>query len=424
MQVIEYGNKGEGKTVKRAVVDTGHVMDRVRLIVNAVMERGDCALYDYTGKFDGYILTGDNIRVAQNEIDEAYSRAGRATIMALKHARRNIKKFHMQQLGSIRKSWKTKTDEGIEIKSRAVPIESVGCYVPGGRASYPSTVLMTCIPARVCGVKRIVVVSPPPISDEVLTAAKICGVDEIYRVGGAQAITALAYGTEKIRPVDKIIGPGNAYVTAAKMLVYGTVDIDMPAGPSEVLIIADESANPRFVAADILAQAEHDPNSLCVLATDSRALCKKVESEIEEQRPKLKRSEIIGKALENFRVVLTQDIAHAVDFANDYAPEHLEVMTKNPQGVAGKIRNAGAVFIGHYSPVPAGDYASGGNHVLPTGGAAKFASGLNVTDFLKFTSQQRITREGLKKIRKTVTKLAQKEGLDAHARAVEVRFGK
>ena len=315
------------------------------------------------------------------------------------------------------------TEKGISITEKTIPLKSAGAYVPGGRASYPSTVLMTCIPARVAGVQRIVVTSPPPVSDAVIVSADICGVDEIYRAGGAQAIAALAYGTESIQRVDKIVGPGNMYVMAAKMLVYGTVDIDMPAGPSEILIIADETSQTELIAADVLAQAEHDPDARCVIVTDSKKIVDKIERDINIQKKGLERKEIIAESLKNLAIILTGDISESTEFANMYVPEHLEIMTKNPEDVVGMIWNAGTVFVGDYSPVSAGDYASGGNHVLPTGGTARFASGLGVRDFLRTFTVQRIEKTGLKRVSKTIIEIANSEGLDAHSRSVGIRLG-
>jgi len=277
----------------------------------------------------------------------------------------------------------------------------VGCYVPGGRAPYPSTVLMTALPARIAGVGRIVVCSPPEVSDGILAACKIAGVDEVYRVGGAQAIAALAYGTETIKPVNKIIGPGNVYVMAAKMLVYGKVGIDNPAGPSEILIIADKSAKPQFIQADLLAQEEHDPDAQAVVVTDSKKL---------------------ADGINNSTVVLTKTISECIEFANDYAPEHLEIMCRNPEKVSQKIRNAGAIFLGDYSPVAAGDYCSGGNHVLPTAGAAKFSSRLGVDDFLRKVSVQNLSKEGLERLKNSIEKLSDAEGFKAHRDSVRARF--
>lgn len=422
MKVVGYGVKKEIDEIVERSLDLEPVFDIVKPILKDVRVNGDSAIIEYTRKFDNFNLTPQSIKLPANEIREAYSDVGDSLINALKHAYRNIDKFHREQFKQVNKSWETETDEGVLITENTTAIDSVGAYVPGGRASYPSTVLMTCIPAKIAGVDRVVVASPPPISPAVLVACSLCDVDEVYQVGGVQAIAALAYGTETLRPVDKIIGPGNKYVLAAKLLVFGEVDIDMPAGPSEVLIIADSKANPTFISADILAQAEHDPDARCVLVTDSRKIADEVNTEIREQIKDLKRREVILQSLENLYTVLVKDMIEAVEFTNLYAPEHLEVMTGNPEEIAGEIKNAGTIFLGSYAPVSAGDYASGGNHVLPTGRAARFSSELSVRDFLRRYSVQKISNKGLSNLRETVETLAEAESFDAHARAVKKRF--
>ncbi|MBU4406711.1 MAG: histidinol dehydrogenase [Candidatus Altiarchaeota archaeon] len=401
MNVIDYGDKGEvQKLLNRSAMGLEDASVAVKPILNDVRDGGDYALSTYTKKFDEFELNLDNIRISSKEIDAAYSRADKGLIKALTHAKSNIEKFHREQLRQIKREWKTEVERGVSISEKTIPMDSVGCYVPGGRAPYPSTVLMTVIPARIAGVKRIAVCSPPKISDDILAACKIAGVDEVYRVGGAQSIAAMAYGTETIKPVSKIIGPGNVYVMAAKMLVYGKVDIDSPAGPSEILIIADKSANPEFIQADLLAQAEHDPDAQAVVVTDSKELAKKIDG----------------------TVVLTKTISECIEFANDYAPEHLEIMCRNPEKVSQKIRNAGAIFLGDYSPVAAGDYCSGGNHVLPTAGTAKFSSRLGVDDFLKKVCVQSLSKEGLGKLRNSIERLSDAEGFKAHRDSVRARF--
>jgi len=402
MSVIDYGDKEEvQKLLSRSAMGLENAVETVKPILDDVRDGGDYALSTYTKKFDEFDLNLDNIRISPKEIDAAYSRADKGLIKALKHAKSNIEKFHREQLRQISEGWKTEVERGVSISEKTVPMDSVGCYVPGGRAPYPSTVLMTALPARIAGVERIAVCSPPKISDGILAACKIAGVDEVYRVGGAQAIAALAYGTETINPVSKIIGPGNVYVMAAKMLVYGKVDIDGPAGPSEILIIADKSANPEFIQADLLAQAEHDPDAQAMVVTDSKKL---------------------ADGINNSTVVLTKTISECIEFANDYAPEHLEIMCRNPKKVSQKVRNAGAIFLGDYSPVAAGDYCSGGNHVLPTAGTAKFSSRLGVDDFLKKVSVQNLSREGLERLRTSIEKLSDAEGFKAHRDSVKVRF--
>jgi len=422
MRIVNYENKREIERVIERSLDLESVFDIVRPILRDVKENGDSALIEYTKRFDNFDLISENIKISENEIMDAYSNVSDPFLSAIRHAHKNIEKFHREQFKQIKKSWKIETEKGISITEKIAAIESIGAYVPGGIASYPSTVLMTCIPAKIANVERIVVVSPPPISPAVLVACDLCGVNEIYRVGGAQAIAALAYGTESVRRVDKIIGPGNRYVMAAKLLVFGIVTIDMPAGPSEVLIIADSEANPRFIAADILAQAEHDPDAQCILVTDSKEIADEVDNEIKNQIEDLKRREVITQSLENSYLVLTRDMNEAIEFSNLYAPEHLEIMTKNPEEIAEKIKNAGAIFLGNYSPVPAGDYASGGNHVLPTGGTARFSSELGVRDFLRCYSIQKISKAGLSRLRKTIETLAEVETLDAHSNAVKKRF--
>jgi histidinol dehydrogenase len=407
MKVLDLKRDSEEvkKLCRRGEAEYSAASDAARKILYDVKLRGDAAVFDYTKKFDGFDLNEKNIRVTTKEVDGAFDRVSPETLKALKHAVRNIRFFHKRQFKSIKMKWNTRVEDGIVVGEKTTPIDSVGCYVPGGRATYPSTVLMNCIPAKIAGVPRIVVSSPPPIADTVLSACKLCGVSEVYRMGGAQAIGALAYGTKTVPRVSKIVGPGNKYVAAAKMLVYGTVDVDMPAGPSEVAVIADETANPAFVEKDLLAQAEHDPDAVCVLVTTDPKLPGKIKAS--------------GK---QFSAVVAGSLEEAVEFTDEFAPEHLEVMTRNPEKVAARIRNAGAVFLGPYAPVAAGDYASGGNHVLPTGGTARFSSPLSVRDFLKTTLVQKINKNGLARLRQTVTALAESEGLVRHKESVEKRF--
>lgn len=437
MKILKYpeNKTGIAGVISRNASNFENALSTARDIMNDVRENGDFALFKYTKKFDNFNLNTENLRVSDGEIDAAVTRIrndNEQLFSALKHAHKNIAKYHKAQLENVDRPLKVKTEEGIEISEKINALESVGCYIPGGRAQYPSTVLMTVIPAKAAGVSRVVIVSPPDVSDSILAAANVCGVSEIYRVGGAQAVFALSFGTETIKPVNKIVGPGNVYVTAAKMLAYSHgIGIDMPAGPSEVLIIADADSNPRFIAADVLAQAEHDPDAHCVVVVDTdngennneiQIFINNIKTEIDCQIKDLSRKNIIESSLKNFAVILTGNINESVEFANDYAPEHLQIMCRNPEIAAEKIRNAGAIFIGDYAPVPAGDYASGGNHVLPTSGTAKFASELSVRDFLKFSSVQRITKQGLNKIKNSVEILAGTEGLDAHKKSVGVRF--
>jgi len=400
-----------GRDSLKSVIARSHIsLARASSVATGILEdvrlNGDAALIHYSAQFDKYALTKESIKVSKEDVKKAVARVDKKILDALAHASRNIERYHKKQLAGIKKHWSVAVQPGVTVGEKTSPIDSAGCYVPGGRAAYPSTVLMTAIPAKVAGVKRVAVTSPPPIPDVVLAACSICGVSEVYRIGGAQAVGALAYGTASIPKVSKIVGPGNKYVMSAKNLVYGTVDIDMPAGPSEVLIIADDSANAGFITADLWAQAEHDPDAQCVLVTTS----KKMLDAVSRQAPK------------NSVGLLAKTMAECIEFANLYAPEHLEIMTKNPKAVAGKITNAGAVFIGPYSPVAAGDYASGGNHVLPTGGAARFSSPLSVRNFLKYTSVQEISKEGLKKLGTTIQTLAEAEGLEKHKKSVEKRL--
>jgi histidinol dehydrogenase len=423
MRVVKFGDKSEVlRVVERPEIELETAFEAARKIVGDVKSRGDFAVIELTKKFDKQEITAGTIRVSSSEIASAKERLKPELAMALKQAYLNIWKFHSKQYKELSKGCNVETEKGIRITEKTVPLESVGAYIPGGRASYPSTVLMTCAPAKAAGVKRVVVVSPPPISDAILAACDICGVDEVYCVGGAQAVAALAYGTSSIKKVDKIVGPGNKFVQAAKMLVYGKVDIDMPAGPSEVLIIADKNANPKFVAADLLAQAEHDPDARCVLVTDSEAKIIEVEDEIELQLREAKRKTIINESLRNSVAVLVKNTSEAIEFANEYAPEHLEIQTENPMKTAAKIRNAGTIFIGEYSPVSAGDYATGANHVLPTGKAAKFSSELSTRDFIRNYTIQEISKNGLKKISEAIQALAEAESFDAHATSVKKRF--
>lgn len=389
----------------------------VKEILAAVKKRKNAALLEFTKKFDKVDLSPAELKVSETEIKQAYKKVKKDFFASLAKAVQNITAYHRKQ----------KSDEWFEILpldvvlgQRLIPLERVGVYVPGGRAKYPSSVLMNVIPAKVAGVKEVILVSPPPISPYVLVAAAEVGVDAIFKVGGAQAIGALAYGTETIPKVDKIVGPGNLYVTLAKKEVYGAVGIESLAGPSDVLIIADGDAEAEFIAADLLAQAEHDPSSCAVLATNSSKLIDRVKKEIEKQIGKLSRRKIIEQA----QIVLleVETIYQAVEIANRLAPEHLELEIGSPQRVLEKIKNAGAVFLGPHSPVAVGDYIAGPNHVLPTGGTARFASPLGVYDFVKHQSIVGYTKPALKDVWKDVKLLAEIEGLDGHARSVDIRF--
>ncbi|MBE2899420.1 histidinol dehydrogenase [Methanothermobacter thermautotrophicus] len=422
MKITEFDHRRISELVERARLDVDEVIGPVADIISMVREGGDGALRELTQKFDG--VTVDNFRVSQEEIDEAHENLDQGVKEALMEAAMNIEEFHRMQMPS---DWMSEVRPGVMAGQVVRPLESVGCYIPGGRAVYPSTILMTVIPARIAGVERIVCCTPPAgdgsVPDAVLVAADMAGAHEIHRVGGAQAVAAMAYGTETIRSVDKIVGPGNIFVTAAKKLVYGEVDIDFPAGPSEVLIIADETAIPEYIALEILAQAEHDPQAASVLVTDSRDLALEVKGMVHENIKYMERANIIRESLERYgMIVLTADIDEAVEFSNAYAPEHLVIMTDSPEETLEGIRNAGSIFLGDLSPVAAGDYGSGTNHVLPTSGCARMYSGLSTESFIKKPTVQRITREGLQNLKGSVLKLAEYEGLQAHAESFRRRL--
>ncbi|HEX55008.1 MAG: histidinol dehydrogenase [Candidatus Altiarchaeales archaeon] len=422
IMVIDYREKDRlNRLLEKKFLIIEKVREDVWRILNEVRRRGDKALFKYTKRFDKFDLNCENLRVKDEEIENAYDKLDKSDVNALKHAKRNIERFHKEQFKRIERSWEIETEIGI-LGKMGKPIERIGVYSPKGIRGYPSTVLMNSIPARIAGVDEISLISSPEISESVLVAADLCGIDKIYRVGGAHGIGALAYGTETIEKVDKIVGPGNIYVTAAKIMVYGVVDIDMPAGPSEILIIADESANPRFIAADMLSQLEHDSKAQAILVTTSQEIVDETKREINAQIKSMRNYETIMKSIENSAIILAEDIEECIEFVNRYAPEHLEIMARNPKKLLREIRNAGSIFLGNYSPVPAGDYASGTNHVLPTSGTARFSSSLSVMDFLKFSDVQFITRDGLKRIKKTVERIANLEGFDAHSKAIEIRF--
>ncbi|HID47467.1 MAG TPA: histidinol dehydrogenase [Methanococcaceae archaeon] len=409
------------RIINRNRMNLEEILPTVKEILDNVKRRGDEALREYTRKFDKVDI--EDFRVYEEEIERAYDKVDSKVISAIERAYENIKRFHEMQLEGIRE-WEMERD-GITTGQIVRPIGSAGCYIPGGRAFYPSTVLMTVVPAKVAGVKKIVIVSPPsggemnPVN---LVASHIAGADEIYKVGGAQAIGALAYGTETIPKVDIIVGPGNIYVTGAKMLVSGSdVKIDFPAGPSEVLIICDESARDEYVAMDLLAQGEHDPNSSCILLTTSREKALSIRDKVLELLRDIERRDILESSLKNM-AFLYGDITECIEFSNEYAPEHLEIITENPREILRYIEHAGSVFLGEYAPVPVGDYATGTNHVLPTGGCARMYSGLSVDHFIKKISIQELSREGLENISETVITLAEVEGLYNHARAVKIRL--
>lgn len=398
-------------------------MDTVREIVGEVKKRGDQALFEYTLKFDKVRLDEQLVKVSKSEIKKAVKQVEKKYLNALKKAAVNIKDFHKEQKD---RSWQKQSKVGKISGQICRPLESAGIYVPGGRASYPSSVLMTAIPAKVAKVKNIIMVTPPNkegnINPETLAAADIAGVDEIYRVGGAQAIAALAYETNSIPKVDIIVGPGNIYVTLAKKLVFGEVKIDMTAGPSEILIFADSNANPKYIAADLLSQAEHDPLASSILVTNSDKLKTKVKEEIKKQLVKLGKKDIIKESLKNYGLLIKiKKSSDAVKIINQIAPEHLELMLENPFDLLPRIKNAGSIFLGEYSPEPMGDYYAGPNHVLPTEGTARFFSPLSVRDFVKFSSYIYYSKEAFEKEADDVITLAKGEGLTAHANSIEIR---
>ena len=410
--------------LKRSPNQYGKYQDAVDEILNAVKDRKDKALFEYTEKFDGVTITPETIRVTKEEIDEAYEQVDQELIDVIRKALVNIRSYHEKQ---VRYSWFDSKPDGTLLGQKITPLERVGVYVPGGKAVYPSSVLMNVMPAKVAGVDRIVMTTPPGKDGKVypvtLVAANEAGVDEIYKVGGAQAIAALAYGTESIRKVDKIVGPGNIFVALAKRTVYGHVSIDSIAGPSEILVLADETANPRYIAADLLSQAEHDEMASAILITTNEEFADKVDAEVKGFVEKLSRKAIIEKSLENFGYILiAEDMDEAIEAANEIASEHMEIVTKNPFEDMMKVRNAGAIFIGEHSSEPLGDYFAGPNHVLPTNGTAKFFSALSVDDFIKKSSIVYYSREALRKIHKDIIQFATSEQLTAHANSIAVRF--
>ncbi len=410
--------------LKRSPNNYAGYEDTVNGIIREVREKGDQAVFACTRQFDKWDVSAENIRVTKEETEKACATADAAFVAVMEKSAENIRDFHRRQL---KNSWIDTKPDGSILGQRILPIAVSGVYVPGGKAAYPSSVLMNVIPAKVAGVERIIMTTPAGSDGEVnpgtLVAAKIAGVDEIYKVGGAQAIAAMAFGTESIPKVDKITGPGNIFVALAKKACFGYVSIDSIAGPSEILVIADETANPRYVAADLLSQAEHDELASAILITTDETLAARVEQEIEGFLRKLSRADIIRKSLDNYGYILLADsMESAVEAANAVASEHLEILTKNPYQVMTKIRNAGAIFLGEYSSEPLGDYYAGPNHILPTNGTARFFSPLNVDDFMKKTSLISYSREALEQAHKDIELFAMKEGLTAHANSVRVRF--
>ena len=422
MKLIKYNENQLNDIIKRSEEDINKIIPTVNDILEDIKENKDKAILGYTEKFDGVKL--ENMKVSEEEIKEAYKNIDDNLIEALKSAASNIKKFHKAE---IPEEWKMDIKDGITAGQIIRPLETVGCYIPGGRAAYPSTILMTVIPAKIAGVKKIVCCTPPgkdgKVMDAILVASDIAGADEIYKVGGAQAIGAMAYGSETIPKVDKIVGPGNIFVTGAKKLVYGDVDIEFPAGPSELLVLADETDDAEFIAYDILSQAEHDPNAACIFVTPNEKLGYEVERKIKEISEKAVRKEIIEASLsKRGKIVIVKDIDEGIYVTNKYAPEHLIIATKDNKYTLSKINNAGSIFLGNYAPVACGDYGSGTNHVLPTGAGARMYSGLYTEDFLKKPTVQKITKEGLNTLKETILPIAEYEGFFAHADSVKVRF--
>ncbi|WP_342305692.1 histidinol dehydrogenase [Methanolobus sp. ZRKC5] len=420
-KLSELTDEEKGKIIGRGgeLADVGAT---VASILKDVRQNGDAALREYTQKFDGADI--EAIEVSKEEIDEAAKSVDPALLKHLEFAAGNIRKFHEAQMPQ--KVWFIELSPGIELGQKVTPLESVGAYVPGGRASYPSTALMTIVPAKVAGVKNIIMCTPPgkdgKITPLTLAAAKIAGADHVYRIGGVQAVAGMAYGTESVLKVDKIVGPGNVFVTAAKMQVRDMAEIDFPAGPSEVLIIADDSCNARMAASDMIAQAEHDPNSVSVIVTTSEKLAEDVRCEVIKQAKETLRTEIVNTSLENAAVLVADSMDECIAFSNEFAPEHLEIMVEDSDAVLESIEHAGSIFVGNYSPVPVGDYASGTNHVLPTAGYARIYSGLNLAHFMKSSSIQKISKQGLETLKDSVISIAEKEGLKAHADSVRARF--
>ncbi|MEE3392178.1 MAG: histidinol dehydrogenase [Lachnospiraceae bacterium] len=415
-----------GNLLKRSPNQYGTYQASVDEILNNVREKGDQALFDYSKKFDNVDIDANNIRVTEEEIEDAYTKVDKSLIDVIRKALVNIRSYHEKQL---QRSWFDPKPDGTILGQKVTPLERVGVYVPGGKAAYPSSVLMNVVPAKVAGVDRIVMTTPPmkdkTVYPTTLVAAREAGVDEIYKAGGAQAIGALAFGTESIPKVDKIVGPGNIFVALAKKSVFGFVGIDSIAGPSEILVLADETADPHYLAADLLSQAEHDELASAILVTTSEDLARKVSDEVDMFLEKLSRREIIQKSLDNFGyIILADSINDGVAIVNEIAPEHLEILTKNPFDTMTRVRNAGAIFLGEYSSEPLGDYFAGPNHVLPTNGTARFFSALSVDQFIKKSSIIAYSREALEKIHTDIETFANAEGLTAHANSIAVRFEK
>ena len=425
IQITEESRKNlQEQLLKRNPSSYGEFEEQVAQIIDEVKKKKDQALFSFTERFDHAVVTADTILVTKEEIEEAYTLVDPELVEIIRKAKANIVEYHEKQR---QYSWFDSKPNGSMLGQKVTPLKRVGVYVPGGKAVYPSSVLMNVLPAKVAGVDEIIMTTPPMRDGKVypvtLVAANEAGIDRIYRVGGAQAIAALAFGTESVPKVDKIVGPGNIYVALAKKAVYGHVSIDSIAGPSEILVLADETANPRFVAADLLSQAEHDEMASAILVTTSRELAEQVSTEVDRFVAELSRTEIMQKSLDQYGyILLAKDMEEAVETANEIASEHLEIITANPFEVMTKIRNAGAIFIGEYSSEPLGDYFAGPNHVLPTNGTAKFFSPLSVDDFIKKSSIIYYSREALEPVHEDIIKFAAAEQLTAHANSIKVRF--
>lgn len=421
ISIMKYGEVENSELFSRENL-SANVEETVAEIIENVKTNGDKALFEYCEKFDGVTLS--SLVVTEEEIDKAFETVEPEFIAVLEEAAENIRKFHSAQ---VRNSFIINNKNGVVMGQKIIPLDRVGLYVPGGTAAYPSTVLMDSIPAKIAGCPELFMVTPPSkdgsVRPEILAAAKIAGVDKIYKIGGAQAVAALAYGTETVKKVDKIVGPGNAFVAEAKKQVFGRVAIDMIAGPSEILIVADGSCNPKFVAADMLSQAEHDKNATAVLVTDDGDFAKKVSEQLELQIPALPRAEIARASIDNNgKIIVAENLLSAIDIANEIAPEHLELCVDNPFDYLDRIRHAGSIFMGKNCPEALGDYFAGPNHTLPTSGTAKFSSPLSVDDFVKKSQYTYFTADALEKVAGKVALFAEKEGLSAHARSATVRF--
>ena len=424
IKIINIDSAEKGDILTRDIKLESGVEAIVADIIKNVKENGDNALKEYSAKFDG--ATIENLRVSQTEIDTAYENEDKALIETLEMAKANIWAFHEKQL---RSGFEIKGSDGTVSGQKITPIEKVGIYVPGGTASYPSTVLMNAIPAKIAGVKEIIMVTPPDkqgnIPSAILCAAKVAGVDTIIKTGGAQAVAALAYGTESVPKADKVVGPGNVFVATAKRMLYGLVDIDMIAGPSEILVLADGTCNPVFVAADLLSQAEHDKLASAVLVTDSKELAYAVSEELEKQIPMLPRAEIARASIDtNGKIIIANNLEQGIEIANEIAPEHLEVCVDEPFALLDKIKNAGSIFLGKNTPEALGDYLAGTNHTLPTSGTARFSSPLSVDDFVKKSQYIYYTEEALGKVKDNIVLFANREGLQAHGKSAAIRFEK